>query len=598
MASSIDLVGCILGSYRIQKLIGQGAMGWVYQAYHTDLERVVAIKVLKADSTNQNKKALSLFKKEAQIASKIRHPNVITIYDFGVYHNRMYMVMEFLEGESLKTLLARVKKLTFSELLPILEEIVAGIESIHRHQLVHRDIKPENIFLDYSSGERIVKVLDFGLATLQQDDTMASSIVGTPVYMSPEQVKCEPLTAQSDIYALSAMVYVCLSGQLPVDQDSDPYSVMIKRAQGSESFRHLSELLSLPSELLSIVHQGMATHPKDRPTSAVAMIHKMKEYYFHYEWTRSQENFGSGRREIATLPPWERNAQSSNPIARKKRLQTQSSLNALDTEYNSAAEESPPRRYTLLIIGFASLAVCLLFFFAIIIYQSETSKDLSAISPASPTTSPAPLLDPGSAERVDPDETIQPSALSPTLEGASLGAEDINLEHQQIPIIPSSVDLLSPERPTPTSNTPLKKTIDRPSIKTSKSRTQRWKKRKKNRKPKKTSSTPKVSTKPKIKAQVSSIPPKPALSQKEMKSLTPTLTPTSTSTPIPTPTPTPMDKKRINPPSPSKPSAPKAKKIKAETLKKVDSPKEDLKKKKKPSPKKGDKEEEYIPFGF
>jgi eukaryotic-like serine/threonine-protein kinase len=87
MASSIDLVGSTLGSYRIQKLIGQGAMGWVYQAYHTELERVVAIKVLKADSTNQNQKALSLFKKEAQIASKIRHPNVITIYDFGIYHS-------------------------------------------------------------------------------------------------------------------------------------------------------------------------------------------------------------------------------------------------------------------------------------------------------------------------------------------------------------------------------------------------------------------------------------------------------------------------------------------------------------------------------
>lgn len=215
------------GKYLIEKRLGQGGMGVVYQAEHILMERTVAIKFLLGDQMI-DQKALKYFKREARAAGRIQHPNATAILDFGIANGICYLVMECLTGQTLRSRLKEVSTFSCTETVQIINQVCEAVEAAHTCNVIHCDLKPENIFLHYKDGQIQVKVIDFGIAKILKDQatldgtgsintSTSTDIVGTPQYMSPEQCLSAPLTRQSDIYTLGIIAFEMLTGSLPFD---------------------------------------------------------------------------------------------------------------------------------------------------------------------------------------------------------------------------------------------------------------------------------------------------------------------------------------------------------------------------------------------
>lgn len=203
--------------YEFLRLLGKGGMGYVFLARHRGLGTQVAVKILKPQFSSDQSTRLR-FHREAQMAAQIDHPNVVRVQDFGVEDTLCYLVMEYLEGETLRTRLKTGKLESANDLLHLITQVCSALEAIHTKNIIHRDLKPDNIFFHQKLNQEIIKLLDFGVAKTemnfdQEELTYSGLIVGTPAYMSPEQCRGETLTPASDIYALGVIVYEILSGK-------------------------------------------------------------------------------------------------------------------------------------------------------------------------------------------------------------------------------------------------------------------------------------------------------------------------------------------------------------------------------------------------
>jgi serine/threonine-protein kinase len=215
-AQSSDPAGRF-GKYEIIAKIGQGAMGEVYKARDTVLDRFVAIKTMSAAVLGDPELG-QRFLREAQSAARLNHPNVVTLHEFGEEAGRLFMAMELLEGEDLKGLLKRGGLATLEDKLAIMEQILDGVAYAHAAGVIHRDLKPANIHVQ-ANGH--VKVMDFGLARLGESEmTRAGTVMGTPNYMSPEQVRGERAGPPSDVFALGAVFYEVIGGRRAFEADS------------------------------------------------------------------------------------------------------------------------------------------------------------------------------------------------------------------------------------------------------------------------------------------------------------------------------------------------------------------------------------------
>ncbi|QUV85594.1 protein kinase [Chloracidobacterium sp. 2] len=224
----------IAGRFRVISKLGEGGMGAVYKAEQLKVNRLCAIKILSA-SFASDPDALARFNREAQMSSAFSHPHAVTIYDFGDDNGLHYLAMEFVEGETLSSVLRREGPLPLARTLAIARQACAALDAAHRMNIVHRDLKPDNIMLSRRDDGDWVKILDFGIAKMAgdapqrgQDLTQAGFVVGTPLYMSPEQLAGERLDPRSDIYSLAIIIYQMLTGQLPFAGDN-MQSVMVKR---------------------------------------------------------------------------------------------------------------------------------------------------------------------------------------------------------------------------------------------------------------------------------------------------------------------------------------------------------------------------------
>lgn|SRR5574341_1958500 len=212
-----------VGQYEIVEKLGQGGMATVYKAYHPNLERFVALKVLHP-ALKQTEGFIERFEREAKLIAKLDHPNIVAVYDYAEYKSNPYLVMRFIEGETLKTSLARG---AFNRAL--INQVVVGVGEglayAHKQGILHRDIKPSNVML---SKDLKVFITDFGLARMAQvgESTLSRDmLIGTPQYLSPEQARGEKLDIGSDIYSFGVVIYELMVGKVPFNADT-PYAII------------------------------------------------------------------------------------------------------------------------------------------------------------------------------------------------------------------------------------------------------------------------------------------------------------------------------------------------------------------------------------
>jgi|GEM_PF-1208528 len=236
-----DIGKKIAGRYKITDVIGEGGMGVVYEAWDTQVERKVAIKLVRSDTTDR--KFLSRFRRELEITSKLRHPSTIRVFEHGeTKDGRPYMVMELLTGESLADRLEQ-GPLEEMEALQIARQAAESLSEAHEHGVFHRDLKPDNIFIETVGVSKVVKVLDFGIAGGVDATrlTQAGEVFGTPQYMSPEQCNGLPLDHRTDIYSLACILYEMLEGRPPFSAET-PMATMLKHVRAKvPPARHASK---------------------------------------------------------------------------------------------------------------------------------------------------------------------------------------------------------------------------------------------------------------------------------------------------------------------------------------------------------------------
>ena len=267
----MDVPQLIAGRFRIERQIGTGGMGAVYLATHLDLERPVAVKIIRPEFAADADVSDRLLR-EARTMAKLRHPNAAMIFDAGnLPDGRHFIVMEFVEGETLSQALARDGRFSFTDAIDIATQICDVLEEAHRLGIIHRDLKPSNILL----GKRGVCVLDFGVAkvlassaesTATHASTGSGQLIGTPRYMSPEQCLGQRVGARSDLYSLGVLLYEMLAGRPPF---VDPLQSALLVKQATAPAPPLPRLRQdIPRALALAVHSLLAKRPEDRPRTA------------------------------------------------------------------------------------------------------------------------------------------------------------------------------------------------------------------------------------------------------------------------------------------------------------------------------------------
>jgi len=254
------MIGQIVGNYKILHALGEGGVGMVYKGVDTMLDREVAIKVLRPELASQTS-VVERFRSEAVTLAKLSHPNIATLFSLFRHNNDLIMVMEFVRGESLETLIQRRGRLSTEETIPIFCQALDGINHAHEVGIIHRDIKPSNMILTETGT---LKVLDFGIARLLGSSRMTrvGNIIGTLEYMSPEQVRGEDTDARSDIYALGMMLYEILTGKLPFESENEFVLMKMQTEQMPAPPRQLNP--DIPVEIEAAIMRAGAKNPNER----------------------------------------------------------------------------------------------------------------------------------------------------------------------------------------------------------------------------------------------------------------------------------------------------------------------------------------------
>ena len=258
--------------YQIIKSIGEGGMANVYLAYDTILDRNVAVKVLRGDLAT-DEKFVRRFQREALSASSLSNPNIVEVYDVGEDNGEYYIVMEYIEGKHLKTLLKKRGKLTVSEAVDIVMQITDGLSVAHDSYIIHRDIKPQNIMI-LENG--LVKITDFGIAMAMNSTqlTQTNSVMGSVHYLPPEQASGKGSTLQSDIYSIGILFYELLTGKLPFKGENAVEIALKHLKEPLPSIKE--EIPSIPQSVENIIIKATAKNPKNRYADAREMHEDLK----------------------------------------------------------------------------------------------------------------------------------------------------------------------------------------------------------------------------------------------------------------------------------------------------------------------------------
>lgn len=314
-----QLVGRTLGGqYRVLSVLATGGMGTVYVAQQLNLDRKVAVKVLRPDA-QRDETLVARFRAEAQIISTLRHPNTLKLFDYGATEDGvLYLVTALLEGEPLSTVLKR-GAMPQARVVHILRETLASLAEAHAMGVVHRDLKPGNIFVEQLGKQELVKVLDFGIAKVspgvqlegaQVDthptdgppETLAGTLVGTPAYISPEQAYARPVDARSDLYSLGVVAYQALTGRLPFEGEAVA-QLAAHAMDPPPAFRTLIPVPEVDERLEQLVLQLLSKRPEDRPQSAEALLEQLDALGLGLRGSVSGSVSGSASGGAPSQPP-------------------------------------------------------------------------------------------------------------------------------------------------------------------------------------------------------------------------------------------------------------------------------------------------------
>ncbi len=355
-----------VGKYELRHQIGRGAMGVVYEAFDTVIERAVALKMLRTDvfPPEQLADVRARFKREAHSAGRLSHPSIVTVFDYGEHEGAPYFAMDLMVGEELSRSLESGARMALPQVVRVMEQLLAALAYAHEHGVVHRDIKPSNVFVLRDGS---IKVVDFGLARVETSNlTESGAVLGTPAYMSPEQFLGLPADARSDIFSSGVMLYQMLTGDRPFS--GSPTTIMQKvLRQDPVEPSMLNPTLS--AEWDKLIKRVLAKKPDDRLQSA---------------------------REFAA---WMRRVFEGKPLPDAPEL-------AAEATVRLAPQRQPKRGRTGLIAGLSAVVV-LVALAAIALQRRPAPK------PAPVAQAPAPLEAPVTAPVVEVKPILKPKPKPP-----------------------------------------------------------------------------------------------------------------------------------------------------------------------------------------
>ena len=235
----------LLNRYELLEKIGEGGMGIVYKAKCHLLNRFVAVKILKAELSN-DEDFVARFKREATSIARLSHPNIVNVHDVGTENNINFIVMEYINGKTLKQVIKENGRLSSQKTLDIVLQVAKALECAHKNNIIHRDIKPDNIMI---TKDNMVKVMDFGIAKVDDSRTVTNSnkVMGTVHYFSPEQAKGNVVDCRTDIYSLGIVMYEMVTGQVPYNAESSISIAMM----------HIQEPVIPPKEIITDIPENI-----------------------------------------------------------------------------------------------------------------------------------------------------------------------------------------------------------------------------------------------------------------------------------------------------------------------------------------------------
>lgn len=253
----------VIGPYKIKEKLGKGGIGTVYKAEHKETKEIVAIKILKPE-VSEDEKMLARFIKEARVTAILNHPTIVKTLDMGIYLSDPYIVLEYIPYPPLSEVVYDAQKLSISSTLLIAEQIANALICSHKEGIIHRDIKPSNILV---SKKRRAKLIDMGLVKVIHESglTLSGQAMGTPRYMSPEQiVDSKSVDARTDLYALGATMYYCISGRPPYYSISDKRVANLLKKIYDSAPEPINSLVEIPRIVEDLINKSMERRPSDR----------------------------------------------------------------------------------------------------------------------------------------------------------------------------------------------------------------------------------------------------------------------------------------------------------------------------------------------
>jgi serine/threonine protein kinase len=449
-----------LGKYEIRRQLGRGAMGIVYEGWDPVIKRQVAIKTVRLPDTVDDETAdeLARFRREAEAAGRLNHPNVVGVFDYGEAAGVAYIVMEFVDGPTLKSLLDQNEKFAPPRIVQIMEDLLAGLQFSHERGVVHRDIKPANLMLT-RSGQ--AKIADFGIARIESSSmTQAGTVLGTPAYMSPEQFLGQVVDARSDIYSSGVLLYQLLTGERPFAGGT---SSIMHKALNTEAPSPSQISVTAPRRFDTVVQRAMAKRPEDRFASAKAFADAIRAALATPAPPPEVEPLRRDDEDEATIVAATRSklpdrAAASEPITRPRLAAAAMASSRMPIASGDSGANTSFPRPALLGAGVAGLAVLGGIAYFLLVEGStprnpphEMAAQPAASNPPPVVTIP-PVTDPGKAVALS-KPTVPPAVSQPGTDAPAAGDMPRSTPSTPVPTTPTAAP--EPAVPVPLSPSPL-----------------------------------------------------------------------------------------------------------------------------------------------